>query len=106
MTEPFDEAPVDLGPLEHDMRLRAKRVTAGLARRILRDGARHALARWAGPAWLAAAASLGVVFMGHKASTRDAFAAFVIPHEPAAAWVAFGRPPDLGEVLTVVGGGR
>jgi hypothetical protein len=102
----FDEAPVDLAPLERDMQLRTQRLTTALARRVLRDSARNALGRWAAAAWLAAAASVAAVFIGHDQPTNDAFAAFVIPHQPAAGWVAAGRPPDLAEVLIVASSGR
>ena len=106
MAERFDEAPVDLGPLERDTRRRASRITTALARRIARDRAQQILARWALPALIAAAASIAVVFIGHGRSRGEALAAFVLPRGPEAAWVTWGRPPDLAEVVTIAGSGR
>ena len=106
MAERFDETPVDLGPLERDLRRRAKRITTALARRIVRDSAQQALARWAVPALVAAAASIAVALIGQERSSGDAFAAFVLPPGPEAAWVTWGQPPDLAEVATIVGSGR
>src|SRR5262245_36465199 len=98
MAELFDESPVDLGPLERDLRRRANRVTAALARRVVRDRAQQILARWAMPALIAAAASIAVAFIGQERSRGEALAAFVLPRGPEAVWVTWGRPPDLAEV--------
>jgi|SRR5215510_3498441 len=106
MADRFDEPAVNLSPLERDTAVRARRIQAALARRILAETVRQTLARWAVPALVAAAASLAVVAGGSTRLGGDAFAAFVVPRGPAAGWVISGRPPDVAEVVAMLGDGR
>src|SRR5262245_12003407 len=106
MAERFDEPAVDLAPLERDTAARARRIQTALARRILGETVRQTLARWAVPALVAAAASIAVVVIGSRRPSGDAFAAFVVPRGPAAAWVVLGRQPDIEEVVAMAGDGR
>lgn len=110
MNENLDELPVDLSALNIDAERRAQRIGARVSSRIrsagtdpgMLTGIELVLARWAFPATLAAAASLAfVLFPKHEA---EAFAAFVLPRGPAAAWVVSGLTPDVAEVTAMIGG--
>jgi hypothetical protein len=113
MNERFDEPPIDLSTLAPDAQLRAQRIVSVVIQRVtaereadLREGIKRALARLAVPALFAAAASLAVVLVSEDKPGGDAFAAFVVPRGPAAAWVATGRSPDVAEVMTLTEGRR
>jgi hypothetical protein len=112
MNEEFDEAPVNLSALNIDAERRAQRISARVSSRIessraepgILTGLELALARWAVPVSLAAAASFAFVLLTRTRQEGEAFAALVLPRGPAAAWIASGRVPDVAEVTTMIGG--
>ena len=118
---------IDLTPLRDDAAMRASNVAAGLARRVaaarqtaLRrravwDGVRRRLGRLAIPAVLAAAAALAGVIVTTRTPPPaltpppphpDPFVGIVMGSGPAARWIALDRPPDVAELVTLVGGTR
>lgn len=114
MIDPDDVAPVDLSPLSYEASRRADRIVHRVTARVgqerttrhLVPSATDVLARWSIPLTLAAAAGIAFLLITQDKSDADAFAAFVIPGQPAAAWVTTGQPPDINEVVAMVGGPR